>query len=453
MSNGHSRLSEDLATFLFCSSLPNSYEHTAQQYLNNITVIANYKLTDIITWVLQEESRWKAQALEQGSSLNKFSTVKNIGQKCAKSGKMNHSTQNYWPGGKCSQKGKGQKSQKALNQSGKKKVDKKGKGKENAQTSANVLNIADIQELSITSSKSINFSCYKTSEMIEWFLDSGCTDHITPRKSDFVQCREFGQLHKAEIADGKYLTIEGFGMIIRHSKMPHGTESLQIQNVLYVPKVNKRLFLLITARQCGNMSQTTKEGTTVSQNGNPFIISTPKSGKLHFFDMVLAQNPAEVPRVIIAMLSDYTLWHRRMGHAHQHVIKHLRKNTEGGPHQTTKAPHRACEGHEKGKSKRLPFPTSWSRAKWPLDLVHSDLDEMPVLSIGGYKYTTTYLDNHSSFGVMFYFKHKNEEFTAFKTYKAWAKRQLGTTLKCKWTDWGGKFLSNKQKTYIWQRTE
>ena len=49
MSNGHSRLSEDLATFLFCSSLPNSYEHTAQQYLNNITVIANYKLTDIIT--------------------------------------------------------------------------------------------------------------------------------------------------------------------------------------------------------------------------------------------------------------------------------------------------------------------------------------------------------------------------------------------------------------------
>ena len=37
-SNGHSTLSEDLATFLFCSSLPNSYEPTAQQYLDNITV-------------------------------------------------------------------------------------------------------------------------------------------------------------------------------------------------------------------------------------------------------------------------------------------------------------------------------------------------------------------------------------------------------------------------------
>ena len=29
MSNGHSKLSEDLATFMFCSSLPTSYEQTA----------------------------------------------------------------------------------------------------------------------------------------------------------------------------------------------------------------------------------------------------------------------------------------------------------------------------------------------------------------------------------------------------------------------------------------
>ena len=77
-----------------------------------------------------------------------------------------------------------------------------------------------------------------------------------------------------------------------------------------------------------------------------------------------------------------------MGHAHQHVIKHFGNNTEGGPDHTTDAPHGACEVCEKGKSKRLPFPTFKSRAKQPLDLVHSDLDKMPVLSIGGYKYTT-----------------------------------------------------------------
>ena len=57
MSNGHSTLSEDLATFLFCLSLPDSYELTARQYLDNITAIANYKILDIIARVSQEENR------------------------------------------------------------------------------------------------------------------------------------------------------------------------------------------------------------------------------------------------------------------------------------------------------------------------------------------------------------------------------------------------------------
>ena len=56
-SNRHSNLSKDLATFLFCSSLLDSYEPTARQYLDNVTIIANYKLLDIIAPVLQEENR------------------------------------------------------------------------------------------------------------------------------------------------------------------------------------------------------------------------------------------------------------------------------------------------------------------------------------------------------------------------------------------------------------
>ena len=242
------------------------------------------------------------------------------------------------------------------------------------------------------------------SEKVEWCLDSGCTDHITPIKSDFVQYQEVGQASKAEIADGKYLKIESYGTVIGYRIMPNKMVSLQIQNVLCVPEANKGLFLLIAAGQHGSMSQTMSKGTTISLNGKPYIVGLPKSGRLHSFDMELVTNKSEIARAIIATISDYTLWHRRMGHAHQHVIKHLSENTEGGPHQTTDPPQKACEGCEKGKSKRLPFPLSRLRAMQSLDLVHSDLDEMPVLSIGGYKYTATYLDDYSSFGVMFYLK-------------------------------------------------
>ena len=82
-------------------------------------------------------------------------------------------------------------------------------------------------------------------------------------------------------------------------------------------------FLLIATRQRGSMSETTKMGTTVSLNGKPYIIGHPKTGKLHTFEMELVWH--KVPGAIIATLSDYTLWHRRMGHADQHMIKHLGK--------------------------------------------------------------------------------------------------------------------------------
>ena len=218
-------------------------------------------------------------------------------------------------------------------------------------------------DLSIQMAQSIDFSCYEMSEKVEWCLDSGCTDHITPNKSDFIQYWELGQASKAEIANGKYLKIEGYGTVIGYSIMPNKMVSLQIQNVLYIPEANKRLFSLIAAGQRGSMSQTTSKGTTISLNGKPYIVSLPKSGRLHSFDMELVKNKNEVSGAIIATISDYTLWHRRMGHAHQCVIKHLGKNTECGPHQTTNPPNGACEGCEKGKSKRLPFPALKSRAK------------------------------------------------------------------------------------------
>ena len=153
--------------------------------------------------------------------------------------------------------------------------------------SANVLSVPELADLSIQTAQSINFSCYEPSEKVEWCLDSGCMDHITPSKSNFIQYWELRQSSQAEIADGKYLKIEGHGTVIGYSKTPQGSVSLQLQNMLYVPQACKWLFSLIAARQHGCMSKTTRMGTTVSLNGKPYIIGRPKGGKLHVFAMEL----------------------------------------------------------------------------------------------------------------------------------------------------------------------
>ena len=48
LAKSHSKFSEDLITFTFCSMLPPSYEETVCQYLDNIDDITKYKLSDII---------------------------------------------------------------------------------------------------------------------------------------------------------------------------------------------------------------------------------------------------------------------------------------------------------------------------------------------------------------------------------------------------------------------
>ena len=49
---------------------------------------------------------------------------------------------------------------------------------------------------------------------------------------------------------------------------------------------------------------------------------------------------------------------------------------------------------------------------------------------------------------MFFLKHKDEQFDAFKTYKAWAERQTGQKLKAIHTNRGGEFLSKEQRGYL-----
>ena len=125
------------------------------------------------------------------------------------------------------------------------------------------------------------------------------------------------------------------------------------------------------------------------------------------------------------------------------VIRALPTETTGGPDQKLQLPSKVCDSCEKGKSKCLPFPPLTSRAKHVLDLVHSDLDELSSVSIDGYIYTATYLNNHSRF-----LKNKSEQFGAFKAYKVWAERHTDRQLKCIRTDRGGEFLSNEQKEFM-----
>ena len=123
------------------------------------------------------------------------------------------------------------------------------------------------------------------------------------------------------------------------------------------PKASKQLFSLIATTQMDNKCETTW-GTTISQNRIPFIVRKPHGNKLHYFDLQLAKSTHDVMNVVISTLScDYTLWHRRMGHANQHMIKNLTDHTEGCPDNITGTPSKTCESCEKGNLQMISILT------------------------------------------------------------------------------------------------
>ena len=172
LANSHSKISEDIATFIFCSSLPTSYQDLASQYLTSIEDITKYELQKIIARVIEEESRHKARtnAVTSGSRIHKFAQIKKYNKHCDKCGRNNHNTIDHWDTppnrtnkGKAPQKG----NKKPKNNNLSWGKDKKGNSK-------------------VSDCESIDFSCYVLRENSEWLMDSGCNRHVMSHLEDNV---------------------------------------------------------------------------------------------------------------------------------------------------------------------------------------------------------------------------------------------------------------------------
>ena len=175
------------------------------------------------------------------------------------------------------------------------------------------------------------------------------------------------------------------------------------------------------------------------------------SERLYWLDAEIMQSKQTSSSNIMAISTgdSYDLWHNRFGHPGKQAVVNLPKNVKGTP-QSIKVPSTLapCHGCELGKSHRLPFPPSESRALAPLDLIHMDLVEKPSLSIDKFKYEYTFYDDYSSFGLMYYMKRKSDSFVCFQSYKAWAEKQLNRQIKCVRSDRGGEFMSNEFIEYL-----
>nr|GEV13382.1 retrovirus-related Pol polyprotein from transposon TNT 1-94 [Tanacetum cinerariifolium] len=145
-------------------------------------------------------------------------------------------------------------------------------------------------------------------------------------------------------------------------------------------------------------------------------------------------------------LDDHSwLWHMRYGHLNFGDLKLLSSKgmVKGLDH--IDHPNQVCEGCLFGKHAMSLFPKeSTSRAKEPLQLIHTDLcGPITPPSNGKNLYFMLFIDDYSRKTWVYFLKEKSQAFEAFKTFKAMVEKEKGLKIKSMRSDRGGEFLSKE----------
>ena len=97
-----------------------------------------------------------------------------------------------------------------------------------------------------------------------------------------------------------------------------------------------------------------------------------------------------------------------------------------------------CKGCAKGKNTKKTFPSSDSKAKGILEIVHFDVcGPMSSSSLSGYVYYVSFSDDFSRKTWIYFMKNKDEVFNKFKEFKSLIENHTEKKIKSFQLDNGG----------------
>ncbi|MBW0536183.1 hypothetical protein O181_075898 [Austropuccinia psidii MF-1] len=137
-----------------------------------------------------------------------------------------------------------------------------------------------------------------------------------------------------------------------------------------------------------------------------------------------------------ALISVGSLWHQRLGHPSNQVVKTL-----GLPPTSEN-----CEVCLTGKSSLLPFSGSFDKTQHPHECVHLDVvGPISPSSNTGLRYFLTIVDQFTSFKTVMFLKTKSEAFDEFVKWKAFSENFHNTRIKKLVSNRRGEFENERFK--------
>jgi transposase InsO family protein len=241
------------------------------------------------------------------------------------------------------------------------------------------------------------------------------------------------------LGDDANYTVKGSGATTLQLE---SNDTLRLSDVLYVPGM-KRNLVSISALEDKGYKVAFSEGKVLAWHKNSSMSTAKVIGIRE--ESLYRLNTSPVQALIHDAASMGELWHRRLAHLNYRALPVLKNIVTGLPglqvnHDGT------CRGCALGKNAKKSFPDSESRSKGILDLVHSDLcGPMTVVSLGGYHYYITFIDDYSRKTWIYFLKSKESEevLSKFKEFKAQVENLSGKRIKILRSDNGGEYTSTE----------
>ncbi|XP_058771127.1 uncharacterized protein LOC131644592 [Vicia villosa] len=156
----------------------------------------------------------------------------------------------------------------------------------------------------------------------EWYLDSGCSTHMTGRRDWFVQINQVAK-NKVKFTDDSTLMAEGVGDVLIEKK--DGGHSM-IKDVLYIPGIKCNLLSIGQLLEKGYNIRLEDKILRVVDASGVLILKAPMATNRTF---KVELKVLEHRCLATAASREEWLWHYRLGHLNFRDLKALQQEEKG----------------------------------------------------------------------------------------------------------------------------
>ena len=200
----------------------------------------------------------------------------------------------------------------------------------------------------------MTMSAAKEEKSQVWYMDSGCSNHMSGDRSKFIAVDETVKSH-VRLGDDKQLKVEGKGTV----EISVGSSKKVIKEVHFTPSFAHNLLSVGQLMESGYAILFDDGKCTVKHKSTGRIVACTymSSNRMFAFDLTKEPEMAMVSKT----LADNELWHQRYGHLNFKGLQLLNNKHMVSNLPIIESSEKVCEGCMAGKQTRKSIPVEKSK--------------------------------------------------------------------------------------------